>query len=169
MNLALTGRLALVCGSSAGLGRACAEALLKAGAKVVLNGRDAERLRVAAGEISQALKLEVPFVVADVTTAEGRLAVKRTCAEPDILVTNSAGPATGNYNDWSAQDWHDAIDASMVTPIMIIKGYLGPMRLCKWGRIVNITSSAVKAPLPLLGLSNGARSGLNGLCRGPGA
>jgi len=166
MDLGLEGRIALVCGSSAGLGRACAEALLAAGAVVTLNGRDAKRLRDAASEISDAVGRTVPFVVADVTSAEGRLTLQEACPAVDILVTNSAGPPMGQFNDWNEADWHAAVDASMVTPIMLIKAYLGPMRARQWGRIVNITSSAVKAPLPLLGLSNGARSGLTGFVAG---
>ncbi|RYF40575.1 MAG: SDR family oxidoreductase [Comamonadaceae bacterium] len=166
MDLGLKGRNALVCGSSAGLGRACAEALLAAGCNVTVNGRDAGRVRRAAEEMQAAAGRPVPFIAADVTTPEGRAELVRQCAAPDILVNNAAGPPTGLLQDWDESHWNAAVNANMVAPIMLIKTFLPAMRAQGWGRIVNITSSATKAPLPLLGLSNGARSGLTGFVAG---
>ncbi|MES2978451.1 MAG: SDR family oxidoreductase [Pseudomonadota bacterium] len=166
MDFGLRGRTALVCGSSAGLGRACAEALLQAGATVVLNGRDAQRLQACVDEIFQATGVRLASVAADVTTPDGRQALQRQCPEPDILVNNAAGPPTGTFEDWDEAQWQGAVNSNMVSPIMLIKAFIGPMRQRRWGRIINITSSAVKAPLPLLGLSNGARSGLTGFVAG---
>lgn len=166
IDLGLHGRTALVCGSSAGLGRACAEALLKAGCNVVLNGRDARRVKEAAEQMADAAGRPVAHVAADVTTNEGRALLQQACPSPDILVNNAAGPPTGTIGDWDESHWHAAVNANMLAPIMLMKAFLPPMRERAWGRIINITSSAVKAPLPLLGLSNGARSGLTGFVAG---
>jgi 3-oxoacyl-[acyl-carrier protein] reductase len=165
-SLGIENRTALVCGSSAGLGRACAIALASAGAKVVINGRSEEKLLVARREIEAETGAAVTHVVADVTTSDGRDLVLNVCPDPDILVNNSAGPPAGDFRDFGDKQWHDAVAVSMISPILMIRAVLDGMVARKWGRIINITSSAVKAPLPLLGLSNGARSGLTGFVSG---
>lgn len=162
----LKGKTAFVCGSSAGLGRACAGALAAHGASVWINGRSEERLRRAAGELSRAHGVEVLSLAADVTTAEGRQAMLAACPSPDILVNNSDGPPPGDFRDFGEGEWHRALTANMVSPILLIRQYLDGMVARGWGRIINITSTSVKAPLPLLGLSNGARSGLTGFVSG---
>jgi 3-oxoacyl-[acyl-carrier protein] reductase len=165
-SLGIEGRTALVCGSSAGLGRACATALARAGAKVVLNGRSEDRLRAARQEIEQCTGATIFHVVGDVTTSEGRQSVLAACQHPDIVVNNSAGPPPGDFRDFGDKQWHEAVAVSMISPILMIRAVLDGMIERKWGRIINITSSAVKSPLPLLGLSNGARSGLTGFVGG---
>lgn len=165
LDLGLAGRRALVCGSSAGLGRACAEALAASGAVVWVNGRSEPKISETVQAFAQK-GLKVNHVVGDVTTPEGRAAVLAACPDPDILVNNAAGPPTGDFRDFDEKIWHDALTTSMVSPIMLMRAVLDGMIARKWGRIVNITSSAVKAPLPLLGLSNGARSGLTGFVAG---
>jgi 3-oxoacyl-[acyl-carrier protein] reductase len=166
MDLGIAGRTALVCGSSAGLGRACATALAAAGVHVYVNGRTAEALYVAAREIAIETGGEVRAVVADVVTAAGRAALLDACPAPDILVNNAAGPKPGDFREWDEAAWGDALSANMVAPIMLLRAVVGPMMERRWGRIINITSAAVKAPLPMLGLSNGARSGLTGFVAG---
>jgi 3-oxoacyl-[acyl-carrier protein] reductase len=166
LDLGLTDRRALVCGSSSGLGRACAEALLNSGASVFINGRDLPRLQTTADDIERALGKRPSLAVGDVTTAEGRAAIRQACPEPDILITNGAGPPPGNFMAWSTEDWQAAVGNNMIAPIMLIKDHLPSMQSRGWGRIINITSSTTKAPLPLLGLSNGARSGLTGFVAG---
>lgn len=161
LDLGLDGKTALVCGSSRGLGRACAEALSAAGARVVLNGLDPERLARTAAELGG-----LDAVAADVTTAAGRATLLAACAAPDILVTNAAGPPPGEFQDWDEEAWRKAMGANMIAPLLLIRAVLPAMRRRGWGRILNITSSAVKAPLPLLGLSTGARSGLTGVVSG---
>src|ERR1700733_13796029 len=165
-SLGIEGRTALVCGSSAGLGRACATALARAGAKVVLNGRSEDTLRTARQEIEQSTGATISHLVADVTTSEGRQSLLAACQHPDIVVNNSAGPPPGDFRDFGDKQWHEAVAVSMISPILMIRAVLDGMIERKWGRIINITSSAVKAPLPLLGLSNGARSGLTGFVAG---
>jgi 3-oxoacyl-[acyl-carrier protein] reductase len=164
--LGLEGRRAIVCGSSKGLGRACAEALARAGAEVVLNGRSAETLAKAVEGLSRELGRPVHGVAADVRQEPDRRRLLAACPEPDILVTNGAGPPPGRFEDWGEAEWHEALQTSMVAPIQLIRASVSGMRRRKWGRIINITSTAVKAPLPLLGLSNGARSGLTGFVAG---
>ena len=166
LDLGLEGKTALVCGSSRGLGRACAEALAAAGARVVLNGLDPDRLAGTADAIGRAIGGAVEAVAADVTTEAGRATLLAACPEPDILVNNAAGPPPGDFQAWGEEDWRRATDANMIAPILLIRAVLPPMRRKGWGRILNITSSAVKAPLPLLGLSNGARAGLTGFVAG---
>jgi 3-oxoacyl-[acyl-carrier protein] reductase len=166
LELGLAGRTAIVCGSSKGLGLACATSLGAAGVDVVLNGRSADALALAAGGLSARLGRPVRQVAADVTTPEGRAALLAACPDPDILVTNAAGPPPGAFEDWDEASWLGAVEKNMVAPIMLIRATLGAMRRRRWGRVLNITSSAVKAPLPLLGLSNGARSGLTGFVAG---
>jgi 3-oxoacyl-[acyl-carrier protein] reductase len=166
LDLGIAGRTAIVCGSSKGLGLACAAALGAAGVDVVLNGRSADTLVNAARSLSDQLARPFRQVVADVTTPEGRSALLAVCPEPDILVTNAAGPPPGAFEDWDEADWAAAVEKNMIAPIMLIRATLGAMRRRRWGRMLNITSSAVKSPLPLLGLSNGARSGLTGFVAG---
>jgi 3-oxoacyl-[acyl-carrier protein] reductase len=166
LDLGLEGRKAIVCGSSSGIGRACAEALGMAGARLVLNGRNADSLAQTADNIAEKLGESVEWVVADVQTTAGRQKILDSCPDPDILVNNAAGPPTGDFRGFDEQVWLDAASKTMIAPIMLIRGVLDGMIERKWGRIISITSSAVKAPLPLLGLSNGARSGFTGFIAG---
>ena len=162
----LAGRRALVCGSSQGLGFACAEALLQAGVEVIVNGRSRERLDEAVAALGATDGRKAVPIVADVATADGRRALVDSCAAPDIVVTNAGGPPPGDIGDWNEAEWFDALRTNMVAPIQLIKSFLPGMRERKWGRIINITSMAVKMPLPRLGLSNGARAGLTGFVAG---
>ena len=165
-SLGIDGRRALVCGASKGLGRACAEALIQAGADVTLCARTEAPLRAAEAEIAALGGGQVRAVVADVTTEAGRAALVAACPDPDILVTNAAGPPPGRFEDWGEAEWGAALAANMIAPLLLIRSVVDGMRARQWGRIVNITSSAVKAPLPMLGLSNGARAGLTGAIGG---
>lgn len=166
LDLGIAGRKAIVCGSSKGLGRACAAALADAGVEIVVNGRDRERLEHTAAEIAQASGHKVHAVVADVRQAAGRETLLAACPEPDILINNAGGPPPGDFREWTEERWTEAVSTNMLAPIMLIKATIDAMTRKKWGRVVNITSSAVKAPLPTLGLSNGARSGLTGFIAG---
>ena len=167
MNLGIEGKWALVCGASKGLGRGCAEALAAEGANVLLVARGAEVLATTAAAIQAARPaVQVLHVAADITTAEGRAAVFAVRGDFDIVVTNAGGPPPGAFRDWSRGDWIKALDANMLTPIELIKATIDGMIARGFGRIVNITSSAVKAPIDILGLSNGARSGLTGFVAG---
>ena len=167
MNLGIEGKWALVCGASKGLGRGCAEALAAEGANVLLVARGAEVLATTAAAIQAARPaVQVLHVAADITTAEGRAAVFAVRGDFDIVVTNAGGPPPGAFRDWSREDWIKALDANMLTPIELIKATIDGMIARGFGRIVNITSSSVKAPIDILGLSNGARSGLTGFVAG---
>ncbi|WP_407316847.1 SDR family oxidoreductase [Pseudomonas sp. nanlin1] len=166
MDLGLTGKTALVCASSKGLGRACAMALASEGVTVTLLARGAEALLATAEAIAAATGVQVTTVVCDITTAQGRAAALAACPAPDILVTNAGGPPPGDFRDWQREDWIAALDANMLTPIELIKATVDGMQARGFGRIVNITSAAVKAPIDVLGLSNGARSGLCGFVAG---
>ena len=166
MDLGIKGRTALVCGASKGLGRGCAEALAADGVNLVLVARNAEALERTADEIRKAHGVQVTAVAADITTPEGRAQALAACPAPDILITNAGGPPTGNFRDWDREQWIAALDANMLTPIELIKATVDGMMERGFGRIVNITSSAVKAPIAILGLSNGARSGLTGFVAG---
>ena len=167
MDLGIAGKWALVCGASKGLGRGCAEALAAEGVNVLLVARGAEALAATATEIKAASPgAEVQFVAADITTPEGRAAVFALRQDFDILVTNAGGPPPGAFRDWDRAAWLKAIDANMLTPIELIKATIDGMLARGFGRIINITSSAVKAPIDILGLSNGARSGLTGFVAG---
>jgi 3-oxoacyl-[acyl-carrier protein] reductase len=166
MDLGIVGRRALVCAASKGLGRGCAQALADAGCDVTIVARNAELLRKTAEEIGARAGRPVAFVVADITTAEGRDAALAACREPDIVINNAGGPPPGDFRDWDRAAWLRAIDANMLTPIELIKATIDTMIARRFGRIVNITSSAVKAPIDVLGLSNGARSGLTGFVAG---
>lgn len=166
MDLQLTGKSAIVCASSKGLGKACALALAGEGADVLICGRTAGTLEAAAAEIASAGGGRVRSVVADVTTDEGRDALLAACPEPDILVNNAGGPPPGDFRDWGQKDWFDAVNANMFSAIDLIRRALDGMVERRFGRIVNITSVAVKMPVKPLGLSNGARAGLTGFISG---
>src|SRR5450432_2464787 len=166
MDLGIAGRKAIVCASSKGLGRACAEALAAAGVELVINARNAGELERVAEAIRKASKVKVTVVAADIATPAGRQAVLATCPAPDILINNAGGPPSGDFRQWDRAIWLAAIDANMLTPIELMKATVDGMMARGFGRIVNITSSAVKAPIDSLGLSNGARSGLTGFVAG---
>jgi 3-oxoacyl-[acyl-carrier protein] reductase len=166
MDLGIAGRTALVCAASKGLGRGCALALARNGVAVTVTARTASTLEQAASEIAAATGAKVTPVAGDITTPEGRRAALAACPEPDILVNNAGGPPPGDFRVWDESDWLDACNANMITAIMLIKAVVDGMMDRRFGRIVNITSSSVKAPIPQLGLSNGARSGLTGFVAG---
>ncbi|GAB3626007.1 3-oxoacyl-ACP reductase [Pandoraea terrae] len=166
MNLGIEGKTALVCGASKGLGRACAEALAAEGVAVTIVARTPDTLEAAADAMRAATGARITAVACDITTPEGRAQVLAACGQPDILVTNAGGPPPGDFRDWTRDDWIRALDANMLTPIELIKATVDGMIARRFGRIVNITSSAVKAPIDILGLSNGARSGLTGFVAG---
>ncbi len=166
MDLGIAGRKALVCAASKGLGRGCAQALADAGCDVTIVARTEETVRQAATEIGARSGRPVRAVACDITTPEGRAAALAACGEPDILVNNAGGPPPGDFRDWDRAAWIRALDANMLTPIELIKATVDGMIARRYGRIVNITSGAVKAPIEFLGLSNGARSGLTGFVAG---
>jgi 3-oxoacyl-[acyl-carrier protein] reductase len=166
MDLGIAGRRALVCAASRGLGRGCAQALAEAGCDVTIVARTEDVLRRTAGEIGARTGRPVQWVACDITTPEGRAAALAACAAPDILINNAGGPPPGDFRDWDRAAWLRALDANMLTPIELIKATVDAMIERRFGRIVNITSSAVKAPIDILGLSNGARSGLTGFVAG---
>ena len=166
MDLGLEGKRALVCAASKGLGRGCAEALAREGVAVTICARTGDAVRLAAEEIGKATGGSVHPVACDITTAAGRAAALAACPQPDILVNNAGGPPAGDFRDWDREAWIRALDANMLTPIELIKATIDGMIERRFGRIVNITSSAVKAPIDVLGLSNGARSGLTGFIAG---
>ncbi|GIK87251.1 MAG: dehydrogenase [Betaproteobacteria bacterium] len=166
MDLGIAGRRALVCASSKGLGRACAQALADAGCEVTILARTRADVERAAGEIGERAGRAVAWVACDITTAEGRASALAACPQPDILVNNAGGPPPGDFRDWSRDDWIRALDANMLAPIALIKATVDAMVERRFGRIVNITSAAVKAPMEGLGLSTAARSGLTGFVAG---
>src|SRR6267143_2728646 len=166
MNLKIAGRHALVCAASKGLGKACAMALALEGVNVTINARNRQALESAAVEIQQAAGILVNTVACDITTRDGQDAALATLPVIDILVTNAGGPPPGDFRDGSREDWIAGLDANMLTPIELIRRTIDGMIERNFGRIVNITSSAVKAPIPFLGLSNGARAGLTGFVAG---
>jgi 3-oxoacyl-[acyl-carrier protein] reductase len=166
MDLGLSGKSALVCAASKGLGKACAMSLAREGAAVTIAARTAETLEATADEIRAKTGAAVTAVTADVTTENGRAALLAACPAPDILVNNAGGPPPGDFRDWDRDDWIKALDANMLSAIFLIKATVDGMIERKFGRIVNITSSAVKAPIDILGLSNGARAGLTGFVAG---
>ena len=166
MDLGIAGRTALVCAASKGLGRGCALALASNGAHVFITARTAPTLEGTARELRAATGAEVTAIPGDITTPEGRRAALAACPAPDILVNNAGGPPPGDFREWDEDDWLKACNANMVTAIMLIKAVVDGMIGRRFGRIVNITSSSVKAPIPTLGLSNGARSGLTGFVAG---
>jgi 3-oxoacyl-[acyl-carrier protein] reductase len=166
MDLGIAGRTALVCAASKGLGRGCALALATNGVAVTITARNAEALEAAAAEIARASGSKVTPVAGDITTPAGRAAALAACPAPDILVNNAGGPPPGDFREWDEADWQKACNANMITAIMLIKATVDGMIARKFGRIVNITSSSVKSPIPQLGLSNGARAGLTGFVAG---
>ena len=166
MDLGIKGRTALVCASSKGLGRGCAEALAAEGVDLILNARGNEALEATATSIRDAYGVAVTTIAADVTSEAGQTAVLAAAGDVDILVTNAGGPPPGMWTDWDRDDFIAAFEANLLTPIALIKALLPGMMARGWGRIVNITSVAVKAPIPVLGLSNTARSGLTGYVAG---
>src|SRR3954471_10136862 len=166
MDLGIRGRKAIVCAASKGLGRACAFSLAREGVNLVITARGREALEKTAQEIRDACGARVTAVIGDITSDEGRRAALAACPAPDILVNNAGGPPTGDFRDWDRATWIKALDANMLTPIELIKASVDGMIARKFGRIVNITSTSVKAPIPALGLSNGARTGLTGFIAG---
>jgi 3-oxoacyl-[acyl-carrier protein] reductase len=166
MDLGIRGKSAIVCGASKGLGKGCAAALARDGVNLVINARTRDALDATADEIRTNCGVKVTAVACDVTTPEGRAQLLAACPNPDILVNNAGGPPPGDFRDWNRDVWLKAIDANMLTPIELIKATLDGMIARKFGRVVNITSGSVKAPIPELGLSNGARSGLTGFVAG---
>lgn len=170
MDLGIAGKWALVCGASKGLGFGCAQALAREGVHVVIVARGAEALQAAAQRLREDPKVtkvtQVEPIAADIATPEGRAKVFAFRKDFDILVNNAGGPPPGNFRDWDREAWLKAVDANMLTPIELIKATVDGMAARGFGRVVNITSGAVKAPINTLGLSNGARSGLTGFIAG---
>jgi 3-oxoacyl-[acyl-carrier protein] reductase len=166
MDLGIAGKKALVCAASKGLGKGCAKALAREGVAVTIVARTKETLDAAAAEIRAVTNAPVTVVAADVTTEAGRQAALQACPDPDILINNSGGPPPGDFREWSEADWMKALNNNMVSSIMLIKATVDGMAARKFGRIVNITSQTVRSPIPILGLSNGARAGLVGFCAG---
>ena len=170
MDLGIAGKWALVGGASKGLGFGCAQALVREGVNVLIVARGAEALEQAAARLmadaARPAAAQVQAVAADITTTEGRAAVFALRKDFDIVVTNAGGPPPGDFRDWDRDVWIKAIDANMLTPIELIKSTVDGMAARGFGRIINITSSSVKSPIDILGLSNGARSGLTGFVAG---
>jgi 3-oxoacyl-[acyl-carrier protein] reductase len=170
MDLGIKGKWALVCGASKGLGFGCAQALAREGVHVVIVARTAEALDAAAAKLRKDPQVpqgtQVEAVAVDITTSEGRAKVFAFRKDYDIVVTNAGGPPPGDFRDWDREAWIKAVDANMLTPIELIKATVDGMAARGFGRVVNITSSSVKAPIDILGLSNGARSGLTGFVAG---
>jgi 3-oxoacyl-[acyl-carrier protein] reductase len=166
VDLGIRGKTALVCGASKGLGRGCATSLAREGCRVTLVARERKALEKAAEEIRAATGATIATVAADITSDEGRAAALAACPQPDILVTNAGGPPPGDFRKFAREDWLRAVNANMLTPIELIRATVDGMLSRRFGRIVNITSSAVKAPIGELALSNGARSGLTGFVAG---
>lgn len=170
MDLGIQGKWALVCGASKGLGLGCAQALVQEGVNVLIVARGAEQLAASASDLianyAANTGASVLFSAQDITTEAGRAAVFAVRRDFDIVVTNAGGPPPGDFRDWDREAWIKAVDANMLTPIELIKATVDGMAQRGYGRIVNITSSSVKAPIEVLGLSNGARSGLTGFVAG---
>jgi 3-oxoacyl-[acyl-carrier protein] reductase len=166
MDLGIRGRTALVCAASKGLGKGCAMSLAREGVNLVITARGREALEATAEDLRMSFKVEVLAVAGDITTPQGREAALKACASPDILVNNAGGPPPGDFRDWDRDAWIKALDANMISPILMMRAVVDGMIARKFGRIVNITSGAVKLPIPELGLSNGARTGLTGFVAG---
>jgi 3-oxoacyl-[acyl-carrier protein] reductase len=166
VDLGIRGRKAIVCAASKGLGKGCAMALALEGVALTICARGADALEATAQEIRDAAGVPVTAIACDVTTKGGRARLLDACPDPDILVNNAGGPPPGDFRDWGREQWIAALDANMLTPIELIKATVDAMIARRFGRIVNITSSAVKAPIDILGLSNGARTGLTGFVAG---
>jgi len=166
MDLGIKGKRAIVCAASKGLGKACALSLAREGVELVINARSQDALEATAQEISGETGVKVTAVAADITTDAGRDLVLAACPQPDILVNNAGGPPPGDFRDWDRDDWIKAIDSNMLSAIFMIKATVDGMIERKFGRVVNITSAAVRPPIEILGLSNGARAGLTGFIAG---
>jgi 3-oxoacyl-[acyl-carrier protein] reductase len=166
MDLGIAGRKALVCAASKGLGKGCALALAQDGVELTILARGKEALEATAAEIRAKTGAKVTTIACDITTPDGRKAALAACPQPDILINNAGGPAPGDFREWDRDAWIKALDANMLTPIELIRQTVEGMISRRFGRIVNITSSAVKAPIDILGLSNGARAGLTGFVAG---
>jgi 3-oxoacyl-[acyl-carrier protein] reductase len=166
MDLGIRGRTALVCAASKGLGKGCAASLAREGVNLVVVARGREALEATAAELRSRHGALVTVVAADVTTDAGRADALAACPAPDILVTNAGGPAPGDFREWDRDTWVKALDANMIAPILLMRAVVDGMIARRFGRIVNITSGAVKSPIPELGLSNGARTGLTGFVAG---
>ncbi len=166
MELGIRGKTAIVCAASKGLGRGCAQALAEAGVDLVINARNIGPLEEFAVQLRASFGVKVVAIAADITSEAGRALVLAACPSPDILVTNAGGPPPGLWSDWQREDFINALDANMLTPIALMKAVLPGMIEKRWGRVVNITSSAVKSPIGALGLSNSARAGLTGYVAG---
>jgi len=166
MDLGIAGKWALVCAASKGLGKGCASALVRERVNVVVTARGAEALEATAAELRALGRAEVRTVVGDITTEAGRAAALAACPQVDILVNNAGGPPPGDFRDWNRDAWIKALDANMIAPILLMQATVDAMASRGYGRIVNITSGAVKAPIDILGLSNGARTGLTGFVAG---
>ena len=166
MDLQLNGKWALVCAASKGLGKGCAQALVREGVNVVITARGEAALQATAAELRAHGAGEVRAVAGDITTAEGRAAALAACPQIDILINNAGGPPPGDFRAWDREAWIKALDANMLTPIELMRATVDAMAARGYGRVINITSGAVKAPIGNLGLSNGARSGLTGFVAG---
>ena len=166
MELGIKGKRALVCASSKGLGRGCAEALAEAGCELVLNARGSQALEQTAQEIRERYDVPVTTIAADITSEKGQAKILENAGTLDILVTNAGGPPPGMWHDWTREDFQAALDANMLTPIAFMSALMPGMIERGWGRVVNITSQSVKAPIAVLGLSNAARAGLTGYVAG---
>lgn len=165
MDLRIRGRRAIVCASSGGLGYACADALAAEGVHVTINGRDAVALRTAADELRSRHDIDVAQIVGDIGDEQTRAALFDACPEPDILVNNNGGPPPGRFQDWHRDEWVRALDANMITPLLLIQAVIDGMVARRFGRIVNITSAMVKTPVSAMGLSTGARTGLTSMSK----
>src|SRR5574341_1117779 len=166
MDLDIRGRRAIVCAASKGPGKACAMSLAREGVDITMMARTKDVREAAAKEIRDVTGVRVTAVAGDVTTEAGRAALLAACPAPDILVNNAGGPPPGDFREWDREVWLRALDANMLTPIFLIKATVDGMIARRFGRIVNITSAAVKHPIDILGLSNGARAGLTGFVAG---
>ena len=166
MDMGIKGKTALVCAASKGLGKGCVMSLAGEGVNLVITARGKDALEATAEEMRKKYGVKVTAVAGDIATAEGRAAALAACPSPDILVNNAGGPPPGDFRAWSREDWIKALDANMLAPIELIKATVDGMIARRFGRIVNITSGAVKMPIPELGLSNGARTGLTGFVAG---
>jgi 3-oxoacyl-[acyl-carrier protein] reductase len=166
MDLGIRGKTALVCAASKGLGKGCALALAREGVNLVITARGAEALEATANELRKHFKIEVKTVAGDITTPQGREAALKAAPTVDILVNNAGGPPPGDFREWDRDAWVKALEANMIAPILMIRAVVDGMIARRFGRVVNITSGAVKAPIAELGLSNGARTGLTGFIAG---
>src|SRR5690242_6157557 len=166
MDFGIAGKKALVCAASKGLGKGCAVALAREGVELTILARGKDALEATAAQIRKATGVKVRTIAVDITTPDGRAAALSACPQPDILVNNAGGPPPSDFREWDEAVWQAAVNANMITPIMLMRAVVDGMRARRFGRILNITSTSVKAPIPILGLSNGARAGLTGFVAG---